>query len=534
MIAPPCACDRARLWRNERGEMGFRVIVGGGLGRTPVIGKTLRSSCPRTRLCLSRATLRVCKRYGATISKGPHKILAHELGAAKTREKVEAEYAQIKDGALKLAPETIESIARQFAPPALPHRPAVAATVEALKLEDPDFALWLKSNTAPHRMAGYRIVTASLKPAGAPPGDASSVQMEGVADIADAYSQGEIRVSDEENLVLPHVAVEDLPVVGRALVRVGFAEATSARSPTSSSPGLDYCAGQRALDPGRAGISPLSPIGRSTTSVISRSRSRAHQRLRPSPSVISGILASTRTGSSSTRSAWAATSISARRRSARSSVRPWPPTRLSRRWTRWWRPISTPAPTESASSTLIGASAPSPSRIASMTLFRETGVVEDPWQKLDDDASVPADGMVLVSYGRWREARAALLARRGPVGVALANTDPVDALASDVSRLDLIALHFPKFSDGRAYSQARLLRERLGYQGELRATGNVLQDQASFMLRCGFDSFESEQKGFGEALARARTLFSVVYQPTEDGRATASLLRLKLRNAVVS
>ena len=169
-----------------------------------------------------------------------------------------------------------------------------------------------------------------------------------------------------------------------------------------------------------------------------------------------------------------------------------------------------------------------------MTLFRETGVVEDPWQKLDDDASVPADGMVLVSYGRWREARAALLARRGPVGVALANTDPVDALASDVSRLDLIALHFPKFSDGRAYSQARLLRERLGYQGELRATGNVLQDQASFMLRCGFDSFESEQKGFGEALARARTLFSVVYQPTEDGRATASLLRLKLRNAVVS
>ena len=169
-----------------------------------------------------------------------------------------------------------------------------------------------------------------------------------------------------------------------------------------------------------------------------------------------------------------------------------------------------------------------------MTLFRETGVVEDPWHKLDDDAPVPADGMVLVSLIRWREARAALLARRGPVGVALANTDPVEALASDVSRLDLIALHFPKFSDGRAYSQARLLRERLGYQGELRATGNVLQDQAPFMLRCGFDAFESEQKGFGDALARARTLFSVVYQPTEDGRATASLLRLKRRNVVVS
>src|SRR5580692_4597293 len=141
-----------------------------------------------------------------------------------------------------------------------------------------------------------------------------------------------------------------------------------------------------------------------------------------------------------------------------------------------------------------------------MPLFRESGIDDDPWQRLDDDAPVPADGLVLVGFTRWRE----------PVGVALANTDPVEALASDTSRLDLITLHFPKFSDGRAYSQARLLRERLGYQGELRATGNVLQDQAPFMLRCGFDAFESEQKGFGEALTRARTLFSVVYQPTED------------------
>ena len=162
-----------------------------------------------------------------------------------------------------------------------------------------------------------------------------------------------------------------------------------------------------------------------------------------------------------------------------------------------------------------------------MPLFRETGVVGDPWQKLADDAAVPAEGMVLVSFARWREARAALLARRGPVGIALANTDPVEDLAPHVGRLRLIVLSFPKFSDGRAYSQARLLRGRLGYGGELRATGNVLQDQTLFMLRCGFDSFESEQKGFGEALARARKLFSVVYQPAEDGRSTAALLRLR-------
>jgi len=117
------------------------------------------------------------------------------------------------------------------------------AEVEGLKLDDREFALWLKSNVAPHRMAGYRIVTASLKPAGAPPGDASAVQMEGVADIADAYSQGEIRVSHEQNLILPHVAVEDLPAVWRALGRLGFAEANVGKiTDIIACPGLDYCA----------------------------------------------------------------------------------------------------------------------------------------------------------------------------------------------------------------------------------------------------------------------------------------------------
>jgi sulfite reductase (NADPH) hemoprotein beta-component len=167
----------------------------------------------------------------------------HELGAEKMREEVEAEYAATKDSALKLAPETIEAIARQFAPPPLPHRSAVAPEVARLKLENPAFSLWLKSNTAAHRLAGYRIVTASLKPAGAPPGDASAVQMEGVADIADAYSQGEVRVSHEQNLVFPHVAIENLPAVYRALDRLGFAEANIGKiTDIIACPGLDYCA----------------------------------------------------------------------------------------------------------------------------------------------------------------------------------------------------------------------------------------------------------------------------------------------------
>ena len=118
--------------------------------------------------------------------------------------------------------------------------------------------------------------------------------------------------------------------------------------------------------------------------------------------------------------------------------------------------------------------------------------------------------------------------------LTLANTDDVLALGDRLAGMKLVVLHFPKFTDGRAYSQARLLRERLGYTGGLRATGAVFLDQLPFLLRCGFDSFESEQKGFGPALDKARTLFSVVYQPTSDGRATAAELRLKRRNRVAA
>ena len=146
-----------------------------------------------------------------------------------------------------------------------------------------------------------------------------------------------------------------------------------------------------------------------------------------------------------------------------------------------------------------------------MALFSETGL--------------PAS-YVALPFGEWQ-------VRPEWPAVSLANTDPVEDLAPHVGRLRLIVLDFPKFSDGRAYSQARLLSGRLGYTGELRAAGGVLQDQVPFMVRCGFDSFESEQKGFGEALAKARTLFSVVYQPAEDERIPASRLRLGQRGPAV-
>ena len=235
-----------RLWRNDAGEVGFEVIVGGGLGRTPMIGKTLREFLPKEELLTYlEAALRVYNRYGRrdNLYKARIKILVHEIGAEKMREEVEAEYALTRDGALRLPAETIEAITRQFAPPVLPARPPVSGLVEAQRLSDPGFALWLKSNVAPHRVPGHAIVTASLKPAGAPPGDASAVQMEDVADIADSYSQGEIRVSHEQNLIFPHVAIEDLPQVHKSLTALGFAEANVGKiTDIIACPGLDYCA----------------------------------------------------------------------------------------------------------------------------------------------------------------------------------------------------------------------------------------------------------------------------------------------------
>lgn len=145
---------------------------------------------------------------------------------------------------------------------------------------------------------------------------------------------------------------------------------------------------------------------------------------------------------------------------------------------------------------------------------------------LFSEAGQPAS-YVALPYREW-------LKRPEWPAVSLANTDPVEDLTPHVDRLRLVVLEFPKFSDGRAYSQARLLRGRLGYRGELRATGDVPQDQAAFMLRCGFDSFESEQTGGGEAVARTRTLFSVVHQPVEDSQVPVALHRLEQGHAAAS
>ena len=149
------------------------------------------------------------------------------------------------------------------------------------------------------------------------------------------------------------------------------------------------------------------------------------------------------------------------------------------------------------------------------SVIKNRRIVEDPWRHLADDADLPS-GPVIVSLARWQRERTALLTRGEPVGVRLPNTANVADLAADLPALALVALEFPKFADGRAHSQARLLRERYGYRGELRAVGDVLRDQLFFMARNGFDAFELRADRRLEDALEAFGEFSDSYQPAAD------------------
>lgn len=151
---------------------------------------------------------------------------------------------------------------------------------------------------------------------------------------------------------------------------------------------------------------------------------------------------------------------------------------------------------------------------------------EDAWISVADDAPLPHDRPALISHARWQAEQQHLASRNAPLGIRLPNTVDVLDFGREAGRFGLIVLEFPKFSDGRAYSQARLLRERFGFAGELRATGHVLQDQLWHMQRCGFDAFEIARDDAMAAYDAARRSFSHVYQPAGDGRPSALKQRL--------
>ncbi|MBB5752342.1 nitrite/sulfite reductase [Prosthecomicrobium pneumaticum] len=235
------------LKKDENGRPGFAVYVGGGQGRTPMIAKKIRDFLPEEDLLsYCEAVLRVYNLSGRRDNKykARIKILVHETGEEEIRRQVEEEWERIRRGALKLPQGEVERIRAYFdLPPSVRPREDGAAALAAARAADPEFDAWVRQNTVPHRVAGHVAATVSLKPIGGTPGDATAAQMDAVADLAERYGHDELRVSHEQNLVLPHVAEADLKAVYDELVSAGLATANAGLiTDIIACPGLDYCA----------------------------------------------------------------------------------------------------------------------------------------------------------------------------------------------------------------------------------------------------------------------------------------------------
>ncbi|HJY78580.1 MAG TPA: nitrite/sulfite reductase [Burkholderiales bacterium] len=226
--------------KNEAGEIGFRVIVGGGLGRTPILGQVIREFLPWPHLLTYlEAILRVYNRYGRrdNIHKARIKILVKERGVERFRDEVEAEWAHLRGSAATLSPDDVRRIEARFV------RPQYPALDPVEPIGGPGFAAWARRNVHGHKVPGYAAVTLSLKKTGVPPGDVTSDQMDAIAGLAERYSFGELRVSHEQNLILADVRQADLPSLWREARELGLATPNiGLLTNIISCPGGDFCA----------------------------------------------------------------------------------------------------------------------------------------------------------------------------------------------------------------------------------------------------------------------------------------------------
>ena len=212
--------------RADDGAVGFRVVVGGGLGRAPMVGHTVREFLPwQHLLTYLEAILRIYNRHGRrdNIHKARIKFVVKEHGPQRFREEVEAEWLQLKDGPNTLIQAEIDRIEQRFTRPSYAKLPERDATLDTLLATDNAFRHWHARNVHPHKVPGYAAVTLSLKPTGVPPGDATSAQLDAVAELADRYSFGELRVSHEQNLILADVAQSDLHALWGEAKKLGMA-----------------------------------------------------------------------------------------------------------------------------------------------------------------------------------------------------------------------------------------------------------------------------------------------------------------------
>jgi len=232
--------------KNEAGEVGFRVMVGGGMGRTPILGSVIREFLPRDDLLTyTEAIMRVYNQYGRrdNIYKARIKILVKAIGAEEFARQVEAEWTDIKDGPSTLTDAEFNRVAAYFAPPAYESLEDGGAALAAQQEENKAFASWINRNVKPHRVPGYAIVTLSLKKTGIPPGDISADQMDFVADLADRYSFGELRATHEQNLVLADVKQSELFALWQEAKAHGLATPNlGLLTDIICCPGGDFCA----------------------------------------------------------------------------------------------------------------------------------------------------------------------------------------------------------------------------------------------------------------------------------------------------
>ncbi|SBW15191.1 sulfite reductase (NADPH) hemoprotein beta-component [Brucella sp. 10RB9215] len=235
-----------QLKKNEAGELGLAVYVGGGQGRTPMVAKKIRDFLPiEDMLTYVTAIVRVYNLHGRRDNKfkARIKILVHETGIEQLTREIDAEWEEIRHGELKLPQRDIDVIESYFRMPDLPQRPEGWEILAVAQKADAEFASWVARNVTAHKHPDYAVVTISLKPVGGIPGDASAEQMELVADVAQTCSFDEIRVSHEQNLVLPHVAKADLPAVYDRLQSGGLVTPNAGLiTDIIACPGLDYCA----------------------------------------------------------------------------------------------------------------------------------------------------------------------------------------------------------------------------------------------------------------------------------------------------
>ena len=248
---------------DDAGETGYRVLVGGGMGRTPYIGYVVGEFvAKRDILAFLESVMRVYNEQGRrdNLYKARIKILANSLGPEEMRRQVTVEFDEIrKSGTLDLPAAERARIDAYFAPPVF------ETLADEMPLGSEDFADWVKTNIAPHRAPGYAIATISLKPIGGVPGDATHEQMDALADMMDAYGIGEIRVSHEQNLVLPHVRKRDLPAIHARLAALGLATPNAGLvTDIIACPGLDYCdlANARSIPVAQAISERFADLGR--------------------------------------------------------------------------------------------------------------------------------------------------------------------------------------------------------------------------------------------------------------------------------